>query len=128
MCTLRKLIFLTKVHISTKSHALKFQEQTKFAKKCRKEGGFFKCCVWALHLAIFESSRNRLIEEGLIKDKPTHLCKPGLGRKDPCVTCNVDGMCTKMDLQTGQTKHTFIKAYKKEHRVTRWHVPFYLLV
>ena len=126
MCTLRKFIFLTKVHISTKNHAFKFQEQTKFAKKCRKEGGFFKCCVWALHLAIFEFSRNKLIGEGLIKDEPTHLCKPGLDRKDPCVTCNADAMCTKMDVKTGQKKHTFIKDYKKEHRVTRWHVYLFM--
>ena len=67
-----------------------------------------------------------MIEEGLIKDKPTHLCTPGLDRKDPCVTCNADAMCTKMDVKTGQTKHTFMKVYKKKHRVTTWH--FYLFM
>ena len=40
---------------------------------------------------------------------------------DPCVTCNADAMCTKVDSQTNKTKHTFIKVYKKEHRVMRWH-------
>ena len=42
-------------------------------------------------------------------------------RNDPCVTCNADAMCTKVDNQTNKTKHTFIKVYKKEHRVMRWH-------
>ena len=40
---------------------------------------------------------------------------------DPCVTCNADAMCTKVDRQTNKTKHTFIKVYKKEHMVMRWH-------
>ena len=66
---------------------------------------------------IFETSRNSLIEEGLIKAKPTSLCKPGWERKDPCFTCNADAMCSEMDILTGQTKHTFYKGYKKEHMV-----------
>ena len=68
---------------------------------------------------IFETSRNSLIEEGLIKDKPTSWCKPGLERKDPCYTCMTDAMCTEIDILTGQTKHTFIKGYKNEHRVMK---------
>ena len=56
----------------------------------------------------------------------TLLCTPGLDRKDPCVTCNADAMCTKMDVKTGQKKHTFIKDYKKEHRVKRWHVYLFM--
>ena len=98
-----------------------FQEQSNFAKDCRKQGGLFKCCTLALHLNIFETSRNSLIKEGLIKDEPTSWCKPGLERNDPCVTCNADAMCSKVDSQTNKTKHTFIKVYKKEHRVMRWH-------
>ena len=57
--------------------------------------------------------------DGLIKDKPTSLCKPGLKRKDPCNACVSDAMCSVMDIETGKTKHTFIGGYKKEHRVMK---------
>ena len=103
-----------------------FQEQSSFAKDCRKRGGLFKCCVQYFTLNIFETSRNSLIEEGLIKDKPSSWCKSGLNRKDPCFICMSDAMCTEMDIETGKTKHTFIKDYKKEHRVMRWR--FYLII
>ena len=68
-------------------------------------------------LNIFENSRNKLIEEGLIKDKPTSWCKKGLNRKDPCFICMSDAMCTEMNTETGKIKHTFMKGYKKEQRV-----------
>ena len=97
-----------------------FQEQSSFAKDCRKRGGFFKCCVQGYSLNIFETSRNRLIKEGLIKDKPTAWCKPGLKRKDPCMICSSDAICTEMDTETGKTKQSFIGGYKKEHRVMKW--------
>ena len=96
---------------------LLLQEQSSFAKDCKKRGGFFKCCIQAFTLNIFETSRNSLIEEGLIKAKPTSRCKPGWERKDPCFTCNADAMCSEMDILTGQTKFTFYKGYKKEHMV-----------
>ena len=103
-----------------------FQEQSSFAKDCRKRGGFFKCCVQFLSLNIFEESRNSLIEEGLIKDKPTSWCKPGWKQKDPCMICHSDAMCTEMDTKTGKIKQTFMGGYKKEHRVMRWR--FYLII
>ena len=40
-------------------------------------------------------------------------------RKDPCLICVSDAMCTEKDIETGKTKHTFIGGYKKEHRVMR---------
>ena len=33
------------------------------------------------------------------------------------LTCYADAMCTKKDISTGQTKHTFYKGYKMEKRV-----------
>ena len=42
-------------------------------------------------------------------------------RKDPCLTCNADAMCTKVDILTGKSKHTFIAGYKKEQMVMRWY-------
>ena len=102
------------------------QEQSSFAKDCRKRGGFFKCCIQAFTLNIFERSRNSLIEEGLIKDKPTSLCNPGWGKKDPCFVCTTDAMCTEIDNETGKTKQTFLGGYKKEQMVIRW--GFYLII
>ena len=96
---------------------LLLQEKSSFAKECKKKGGFFKCCIIAFTLNIFETSRNSLIKEGLIKDKPTSWCKPGWGRKDPCMICTTDAMCTTLDVLSGQPKHTFYKGYKNEHRV-----------
>ena len=104
-----------------------FQEKSNFARYCRKKGGLFKCCVQSFTLSIFETSRNKLIAEGLIKDKPTNWCLlkreqlvgRDLMRKGPCATCNADGMCSKMDLNTGEIRHTFLMGYKKEHRVIK---------
>ena len=93
------------------------QERSRFAKDCKIRGGFFKCCIQSHTLNIFETARNKLIEEGLIKDKPTSWCKPGWERRDPCLVCNTDAMCTEVDTLTGQYKHTFYKGYKKEQRV-----------
>ena len=78
-------------------------------------------------MSIFETSRNILIAEGLIKDKPTNWCllnrkqlvRRDLSRKGPCVTCIADGMCSRMDLNTGEIRHTFLGGYKKEHRVMK---------
>ena len=70
-------------------------------------------------------NRNGLIKEGLIKDKPTSWCRE-VNTGNPCYVCTTDAMCTKKDLKTGEFRHTFIKKYKKEHRVTRQH--FYLII
>ena len=69
-------------------------------------------------------SRNKLIQEGLIKDNVTDWCRltsnlTSLKRKGLCDTCNADGMCTKKDIKTGEIKHTYINGYKKEHRVMK---------
>ena len=76
-------------------------------------------------MRVFEETRNTLIKEGLIKDKPTSWCKLGLegnmGRveKRPCDVCTTDAMCTTRDMTTGEIRHTFIKKYKKEHMVMK---------
>jgi len=116
-------------HINPQNNTKCFQkcakyEQYSFAKDCKKRGGFFKCCIQAFTLNIFETSRNSLIEDGLIKDKPTSYCKPGWERKDPCLICNTDAMCTEINIVTGQTKNTFYKGYKKEQRVGGAHQSF----
>ena len=102
-----------------------FQEQSTFAKDCRKNGGLFKCCVQAFTLHTFETSRNRLIKEGLIKDRPTNWCSE---KEGPCMICNADAMCTKRNNNTGEITNTYLKEYKKEHRVIRWHFNFIIFL
>ena len=99
-------------------HHFFLKEKTKFAKKCRKRGGFFKCCVQLLYMNIFERTRNNLIQDGLIKDKPTSFCRPigDLGL-DNCHICTTDAMCTEMDTATGKVTHTFFKGSKKHQNV-----------
>ena len=94
-----------------------FQEKSTFAKSCRKRGGYFKCCFKWFTLNTFETSRNRLIEEGLIKAKSSSWCKRGLDKEDPCYTCHTDALCTELDKSTGETKNTFLKGYKKDQMV-----------
>ena len=47
-------------------------------------------------------------------------------RKDPCMICSSDAICTEMDTETGKTKQSFIGGYKKEHMVMKW--SFYLTI
>ena len=59
----------------------------------------------------------------MIKDNITDWCLQktnltSLKRKGPCKIWHTDGMCTKMDINTGEIRHTFMNGYKKEHRVT----------
>ena len=91
------------------------QEQTKFARTCKKKGGLFKCCVNYWSLNVFEMSRNQLIKEGLLRGEPTSLCKPG--KRDPCMICKADALCTMKNPNTGQITNVFKYHYKKEHKV-----------
>ena len=96
------------------------QEVSKFARMCAKKGGFFKCCVSVWNLNCFEIARNKLIKEGLIKDKRTKTCKPG-GNPDPCVVCKAEGVCTMRDILTGEVKYIYQKKYRPEHKVKEIH-------
>ena len=70
------------------------------------------------YMNVFERTRNKLILDGLIKDKPTSFCKPiGYPGPDNCYTCTTDAMCTEVDQVTGKVKHTFIKGSKKHQNV-----------
>ena len=82
-------------------------EHSKFAKKCRKESGYFKCCVNSFTLNVFESSRNHLIREGLMKGKESHVCKiVGKEKTDPCSFCTLGSFCTKTNPLTGEIDTT----------------------
>ena len=68
-------------------------------------------------LDVFEDARNTLIEQGLIKDKPTSFCKEDTNNLSPCHICHTDAMCTEVYIETGKTRQTFYKGYKKHQMV-----------
>ena len=72
----------------------------KFARRCAKDGGFFKCCVSVWNLKCWEMARNKLVKEGLIPGNITKNCKRR--KRDPCVVCKAEGVCTIRNILTGQ--------------------------
>ena len=83
-------------------------ERSKTAKECKKTGGYFKCCGTHWRLDPFESSRNKLIDDGFIQDKKTKFCKAKSKKgNSPCHFCSMSGVCTKKDLLTGTVSNTF---------------------
>ena len=71
--------------LSCQEHCLK-EEFGSYAKKCRKDGGFFKCCVLKLTISIFETIRYEL--------KKMHLIEHGPNKSD--IQCDVtmeEGLC-----------------------------------
>ena len=95
-------------------------ENSRFAKKCYKDKGYFKCCVSAWWIGPYEEARNKLIKEGLIKDEPTHICDRK-ATTDPCFFCSANGMCTKHNPLNGTITNSFYPGMKKrskgEHRI-----------
>ena len=89
----------------------------KWARKCKKKGGLFKCCVTLWITDVFERSRNQLIKKGLIKDHKTSFCNGKKGEKDACTICRAEGICSKKMEETGQIQHTFKTKYKREQKV-----------
>ena len=81
-------------------------ENSEFAKKCKKAGGYFKCCLSSWGLNSFEEARNQLINDKLIKDNKTYMCDK-TSIKDPCFFCSLNGMCTKRSNLDGTITNTF---------------------
>ena len=79
-------------------------ENSKFARRCKKDGGYFKCCMKGMLLHTFEESRNRLIGDGLIKGNKSSFCKQDINQ---CLPCLMDGICTKRNPMTGETVQLF---------------------
>ena len=79
---------------------------SRFAKRCSKNGGYFKCCVDYWGVEAFEDARNKLIRDGLIKDTPTNICNDkSMG--NPCLYCSAHGVCTHSNPHTGAMTQTF---------------------
>jgi hypothetical protein len=79
-------------------------ENSNFARQCKKDGGYFKCCGSYWWLDMFEEARNRLIEDGLIEAKTTQICD-SKSNKNPCLYCSMNGICTKSNPFTGGLTH-----------------------
>ena len=87
-------------------------ENSKFAKKCEADGGYFKCCVRGWYLSPYEDARNQLIDDGLINDKKSHICDH-TASKDRCLFCSTNGMCTKRNYVDRKISNVFYPGKKK---------------
>ena len=82
-------------------------EFSKFGKECKKDNGYFKCCVTFWLLNSFEATRNGLIKAGLIEEKKTRFCKTLKSGKSSCHFCSASGFCSKKNPYTGSVVNTF---------------------
>ena len=87
-------------------------ENSKFAKKCKKYGGYFKCCLSFWLLRHFEEARNQLINERLIKGRVTNICDMR-SRKDRCLYGSANGICTVENPYDGTLTHYYYPNMKK---------------
>jgi len=92
-------------------------ENRKFAKRCRKEGGFFKCCMTAMGTQPWHKLRHTLANMKLIT-KTEQLCVKN-GSKDTCQVCSITQICSKYNTMTGQVEDTFKTPYttNPQHRI-----------
>ena len=91
-------------------------ENSKFARKCKKAKGYFKCCLTYWRIDPFENTRNNLIDAGLIKGKKTKFCRVTKSGKSTCIFCSISGFCSEKDPFTGTVVNTFYpgnNTYKK---------------
>ena len=90
-------------------------ENSRFARKCNKDGGYFKCCLSRWYLNPYEETRNQLIKDKLIKDEPTHICDK-TATKDPCYFCSANAMCTKHNPLNNTSTNSFYPGMKKRSK------------
>ncbi|XP_023324173.1 uncharacterized protein LOC111698145 isoform X2 [Eurytemora carolleeae] len=77
-------------------------ESSKFAKKCKKSGGLFKCCSAKWTLSTYNSARKRLKELKLIKSYDEDTCKD-----DKCFISTNLHICSVRDKFSGLTSLKF---------------------
>ena len=93
------------------------EEYSKFAMKCKEDGGFFKCCVRQVNLQPYENIRYELKKQGLIESGPTkdELTCPKF--PDNCNMCFITFVCTKKDFLTGRVIQEFKTKVKDNWKV-----------
>ena len=67
----------------------------KFAKKCNKFGGFFKCCIYATRLDQFHHIRFNLKKEKLIEKGPSKISCGFKLSEGNCYHCHATHVCAK---------------------------------
>lgn len=95
-------------------------ENEGFAKKCKKEGGLFKCCLLSLRLDRYEVTRYELAKEELIEagtgpTKDTRKCLPD--RFSQCSMCGTTYICAKKNVLTGVVEEEFKTPYTTTHKI-----------
>jgi len=81
-------------------------EQSQFARRCRKKGGFFKCCISSLDIEVFEWIRVNLKNKGLVSSA-TSICGTDEMITGKCTLCTAAYQCTYKDKVTGKNLHKF---------------------
>ena len=66
-----------------------------FAKQCKKEGGFFKCCMIGLRWDTFETIRVKFKRMGIIKKGPSEKNRMCVSGSKKCHSCHVTYSCAK---------------------------------
>ena len=84
-------------------------ENSYFARKCRENLGYFKCCLDYFIIETFELVRNKLIREGLMHGRQTTFCKGRESGMSKCRYCTMGAMCSKKNPVTGFVDSTFFK-------------------
>merc|ERR1719239_1180178 len=95
-----------KLYPETIQACLKMELKSSFAKKCRKDKGFFKCCHTVLTLSVFEDARQYLIEQSHIEKQVDDEIHPNV------VAAVVTYSCTVRDEFTGE----FITRYNSPEK------------
>ena len=106
----KKSIFGVSLNINATSCVNKCNaiENSRFAQLCAQEGGYFKCCVGAWGLGVFEKTRLSLIKDGLIKAEQDQVCNH-TSITNLCNVCTLDGICTKKNPLSGETTQIFYR-------------------
>jgi len=89
----------TNVTSICKKHCMK-KETSNFARTCRKNGGFFKCCEIGFDLKVFIDSRKELIARNLLESDP----RRSKWNQVPEEVCTSTFSCTTKDPLTGEVK------------------------
>jgi hypothetical protein len=85
-------------------------ENSKFARQCKKDGGYFKCCGSYWWMDMFEEARNKLIKDGIIEANTSEICD-SKSLKNPCLYCSMNAICTKSNPFTGGISFLLSKLY-----------------
>ena len=62
----------------------------------------------------YEEVRNNLIYDGFLSGTRTSKCVPIIGQINKCIPCFADGVCTKLDIISGNTTQIYMTKYKKK--------------